>query len=112
MTKEELTSENERLQAELDVLKDAQGGSNVESSGAAELRSALDAANKKLKAFGIGEDIEQGVANRMALGMDRETARTCARRQAAHDQVLAKKFTGEGADTQRQEELIQAASLP
>ncbi len=106
MTKEELITENERLAAELEEAKQAPPPPNT--AEADQLKAQLSEAQAKLKKFGVGKDVEQGVRNRMALGMDRESAITCARRQSAHDEALSKKWAN---DTERQEALIQAASL-
>lgn len=73
-----------------------------------QLMADLAKANAKLEKFGVGQNIEEDVRLRMDLGLDREQAITCARRQSAHEKVLATKWNNE---TDKQTALNSAASL-
>ena len=55
----------------------------------AEATAKLAAAESRLVKAGVTEEIEAETIARMRGGLDRETAMTCARRQALHNQALA-----------------------
>lgn len=80
----------------------------VAQGEAEELRRQLAVQQEKLKRLGVGEEIEKEVRIKMHMGLSREDAIVCARRQQAHNDVMAKKFDNE---TVKQEALIHAAAI-
>jgi hypothetical protein len=74
-----------------------------------ELQEKLQAANAKLQSYGITENLESDIAQRMRLGLDHDMAVKCARRQAATNDVTARKWD---TDSDRQAALVTAGSLP
>lgn len=128
-TKAELEQELESLKAALEqkdqliveqgeALKlSTQDGGDPQADNAAlqqaqaeakELRRQLVAQQDKLKKLGVGEDIERDVRIKMHMGLSREDAIVCARRQQAHNDVLKGKFKNE---TLKQEALIHAGAI-
>ena len=97
---------------EIDPLPDEPVAEETKTEGIspqeAALKAELAAANQKLQKFGVGLEIEAEVRSRMDLGLDREQAITCARRQALHNKALDAKHPN---DTSLQEAMIQAASV-
>lgn len=95
--------------AQEDTRQGAKNTSSQSNPSVQELQEKLQRAEAKLQQFGISEDLQADI-NARARVLTHEQAVRCARRQQAHDAVLAQDWTKR--ETEKQEALIAAGSLP